>query len=101
MMTRLDVQARIGREANTAAAAAAAAAASPARWKPGQDHTGPGGTVGGTVDGVPSGLRRQGGDADKKEDAEEELEVVTAFDENGRPVRTGGAALMREDMRTG
>lgn len=31
---------------------------------------------------------------------EEEEEVLTTFDENGRPVRTGEAALMREDLRT-
>lgn len=39
---------------------------------------------------------------DGREDEElgEEVEVVTSFDERGRPIKTGDAALMREDMRT-
>ncbi|CAN0262339.1 unnamed protein product, partial [Scytosiphon promiscuus] len=69
------------------------------RFEPGQDDSSAGGTVGGNSDSQwPGG--RGGRDEGRGEDAEE-LEVVTAFDENGRPVKTGGAALMREDMRTG
>ncbi|CAN0448813.1 unnamed protein product, partial [Ectocarpus sp. 12 AP-2014] len=102
---RLTEEARAGREANAAAAVAAAAAAP---WKPGQENDDDNAAPGGTVGGAPRKTVPKGGNKKKKEDGregdeegEEELEVVTPFDENGRPIRTSGAALMREDLRAG
>lgn len=101
-------QARLGREAIAAAAAGGAAcpeasvrAASPARWKPGLDLKETEGS-----DGRRGGEgRHEKGEVEKLVgkggDEEDEVEIVTGVDENGRPLRAGKAELMREDLKSG
>lgn len=101
-------QARLGREAIAAASAGSAVSpqasvstASPARWKPGLD---PKKTE--ESGGQRGGEERHGdGEAEKRVgiegDGEDEVEIVTGFDENGRPLRAGKAELMREDLKSG
>lgn len=114
-------QVRAGREAAAAAAAVETAAAHPdsqtpsVKWKPGQDveDTPSQGRLGSrtrsAVVGV-KGRKKDGADErdgeksndDEEEDEEkEEVEIVTTFDDRGRPVRAAAAPLMREDLRTG
>lgn len=101
-------QARLGREAIAAAAAGSAVSpeasvrtASPARWKPELDPK-----EAEESDGRRGGEGRHGkGEAEKRvgkeEGGDDEVEIVTGFDENGRPLRVGKAELMREDLKSG